>query len=554
MWETANKNFKELYDIAIKVKELQNSGDNKSAFDLYNKKLKRQHMNTRLSIFDIRSRVAVFRVLNEPLQNEILNKAPKNILIIKQSLDNIKEYLEKKKIKLEKDSLNLTENIFIVFIFVVLIGLLSFILSIKINNDIIKSINSFSNKLDEFFKFISFENNIINKAKVESKDEIGEMLINLNKTIDNFNQRMTKNTLVVGEMVLTMDKVEKGMYKCKVKSESKDPQITTLKDTMNNMMDSIRENIAKIEEILKNYENQNLINRVIKPDKITDEMASIITRVNKLGDKLSSNAKENLVNGLALSDKSYNINKNIEKLTSQSKTQTDSLQETTDAVNNITINLRENNNKTTEMKNLAITLKKSAETGNELTKETTIAMDKINESMDLVIESISQIDQIAFQTNILSLNAAVEAATAGEAGKGFAVVAGEVRNLAGRSAETSAQIRKIVDMAKDSSTQGDLIAKDMLKSFTEINNKIMLTSELVEDVSTKTSQQMENMETINNKLIEIDKINHDNFDISIKIKDIAKSMDEMSITLVDDVKKINFENKDAILNSNKKGK
>jgi methyl-accepting chemotaxis protein len=229
------------------------------------------------------------------------------------------------------------------------------------------------------------------------------------------------------------------------------------------------------------------------------------------------------------------------------------LEETTNAVNDITISLRESNQKTQEMRDIAKSLKGSSENGNSLTKKTSVAMDKINESMDAVIEAIAQIDQIAFQTNILSLNAAVEAATAGESGKGFAVVASEVRTLASKSAETSAEIRKIVDMAKDSSTQGDEISKDMLVGFNELNDKIVLTSELISDVSNRTDKQMSAMEIINEKITEIDQITHENFDISIEIKDIAQSIDDMSVNLVDSAQRINFSDKDSILSGKVKG-
>jgi methyl-accepting chemotaxis protein len=74
-------------------------------------------------------------------------------------------------------------------------------------------------------------------------------------------------------------------------------------------------------------------------------------------------------------------------------------------------------------------------------------MTQIDEQVTSISEAIIVIDQIAFQTNILSLNAAVEAATAGEAGKGFAVVAGEVRNLANRSAEAAKEIKDLVEKA-----------------------------------------------------------------------------------------------------------
>ena len=81
----------------------------------------------------------------------------------------------------------------------------------------------------------------------------------------------------------------------------------------------------------------------------------------------------------------------------------------------------------------------SATQGEKLANQTNFAMDEINNQVNLINEAISVIDQIAFQTNILSLNVAVEAATAGEAGKGFAVVAAEVRNLA---SEVQKQLKK----------------------------------------------------------------------------------------------------------------
>ncbi|MDF6903130.1 methyl-accepting chemotaxis protein, partial [Escherichia coli] len=92
-------------------------------------------------------------------------------------------------------------------------------------------------------------------------------------------------------------------------------------------------------------------------------------------------------------------------------------------------------------------LQLSSKDGELLASKTNKAMDDIDKQVNSINEAISVIDQIAFQTNILSLNAAVEAATAGEAGKGFAVVAQEVRNLASRSAEAAREIKAIVENA-----------------------------------------------------------------------------------------------------------
>ncbi|GKT31681.1 hypothetical protein ADUPG1_002087, partial [Aduncisulcus paluster] len=95
------------------------------------------------------------------------------------------------------------------------------------------------------------------------------------------------------------------------------------------------------------------------------------------------------------------------------------------------------------MATYAQTVTSSVSSGEALASQTTLAMDEINTEVTSINEAITVIDQIAFQTNILSLNAAVEAATAGEAGKGFAVVAQEVRNLASRSAEAANEIKKL---------------------------------------------------------------------------------------------------------------
>merc|ERR1711879_149714 len=101
-------------------------------------------------------------------------------------------------------------------------------------------------------------------------------------------------------------------------------------------------------------------------------------------------------------------------------------------------------------------------------------------------------------TNILSLNAAVEAATAGEAGKGFAVVAGEVRNLANRSADAAKEIKNLVESASIKANEGKGIADDMILGYENLSTKINSTTSLIEQVVQSSKEQELGISMINN--------------------------------------------------------
>ena len=136
----------------------------------------------------------------------------------------------------------------------------------------------------------------------------------------------------------------------------------------------------------------------------------------------------------------------------------------------------------------------------QLATKTVSSMDQINEQVTLINDSISVIDQISFQTNILSLNAAVEAATAGEAGKGFAVVAQEVRNLASRSAEAAKDIKDIVQIATSKATEGKEISNNMFVGFEVLNKSITNMTDIIEEVTTSSTEQQHTIKTINDSI------------------------------------------------------
>ncbi|MDX4064280.1 methyl-accepting chemotaxis protein, partial [Aliarcobacter skirrowii] len=165
---------------------------------------------------------------------------------------------------------------------------------------------------------------------------------------------------------------------------------------------------------------------------------------------------------------------------------------------------------------------------------------------NLVNEAIGVIDNIAFQTNILSLNAAVEAATAGEAGKGFAVVAQEVRNLATRSAEAAKEIKEIVERATVKANEGKSIATNMIEGYKNLNNNISSTMNLIADIENASKEQLLGIEQINDAVNQLDQQTQQNAMVASQSHDIALGTDEIARLIVEDADKKEFIGKNEV--------
>ena len=403
-----------------------------------------------------------------------------------------------------------------------------------------KDLENINNYFSQFIKFISYDKSQFDYIESTGNSKVDALFKQWNEEIRMIDKRNKDDMKVLGEIVLTADKVEQGIYKNRIKSSSDNPTISTLKSTLNKMLDSVQDSNARILRVVSSYTKDDFTDSIKVAEHYKDDMKLLMESINVLGNALSKNAKTNFSNGETLEKNANIMTSSMNSLSSKANNQAASLEETAAALEEITSITRNNAQNAAKMAELGQTVKKSVFTGEELASRTASSMDEINQKVNSINEAITVIDQIAFQTNILSLNAAVEAATAGEAGKGFAVVAAEVRNLASRSAEAAREIKHLVQEATVKANDGKTVSSDMIDGYKELNKNISETIHIIEDVSKASKEQMMGIEQINDSVNMLDRVTQENASEANNVKSIANNISLLANDLLNDAKSKKF--------------
>lgn len=235
-----------------------------------------------------------------------------------------------------------------------------------------------------------------------------------------------------------------------------------------------------------------------------------------------------------LSSLSAELTTTAHKLAEGSTEQAASIQETSSTLEESSSMVHQTTQNTKEADNLAKQTKDYANKGNEEMQVMVSSMEELKKSSDEIAKIIRVIDEIAFQTNILSLNAAVEAARAGDAGKGFAVVAEEVRNLAQRSAQAAKDTAVIIESNISLSEKCLAITSQVSSSLVEIRNETNKVSELLEEISTASQEQEIGIAQINQAVSQMEHVIQAN---ATTARESANSADQLG-TYSDTIKGI----------------
>ncbi|PZP13326.1 MAG: chemotaxis protein [Aliarcobacter butzleri] len=401
---------------------------------------------------------------------------------------------------------------------------------------VVGGIDRIKTYIDDLMDFVFFRTNHIRRAEYIKNDDIGEILKKLNKYVEKFDVMRKDDMHVLGEVVIALDKVSQGIYTSQIHADSNNFMIHTLKKVVNQMLATTNKNMEELVKIVGEYAQDDYRSQMDIDPILKGKMLLTMQRINHLGKELNENAKSNLQNGHLLEKNSTTMNKSVESLAAKANEQAASLEQTAAALEEITSITKNNTQNASKMATLSNDVKNSVVLGEKLANQTNLSMDEINTQVTAINEAITVIDQIAFQTNILSLNAAVEAATAGEAGKGFAVVAQEVRNLASRSAEAAREIKDLVENATSKANQGKRISDDMSKGYDNLNKLISETIDIIKDVSVASNEQLQGIEQINDAISMLDRVTQENAHEATKVANIANETLQMAQVLVQNAK------------------
>jgi methyl-accepting chemotaxis protein len=412
----------------------------------------------------------------------------------------------------------------------VTIGLIFFIVR-KATNPIGKLKDGFENLLH------SNDTNI--SLSVESKDEIGEVAILFNAYMDKVRAGLKQDEKVIEEASDILEKTANGFFVYRVNQTASNPHVEDLKNRLNSMILSTKETLDKINETLRYY-SESKFDYKINDEGIYGNLGSLTAGIKLVGNNTSEILAMVMNTGNALNESTQTLSGASNNLSTSSNQQAASLEETAAALEEITSTIQANTQATVRMSQLASNVTKSAKNGQDLANKTAISMDDINKEVSSINVAIEVIDQIAFQTNILSLNAAVEAATAGEAGKGFAVVAAEVRNLANRSAEAAREIKNIVENASKKAKEGKNISDNMIEGYKELNENISNTILTINEVADASKEQERGIIQINDAINLLDQATQKNAQVADQISTMAGNIAQMSNSLVTAASRASF--------------
>jgi methyl-accepting chemotaxis protein len=267
-------------------------------------------------------------------------------------------------------------------------------------------------------------------------------------------------------------------------------------------LESIRSTLVNVSQSL------DLTQKI--PVQRMDEIGHTAVAFNKLLEKIAGVIDTVRAATSAVGTASQQIASGTGDLSNRTSSQAASLEETAASMEQLTSTVGQNADNARQANQLARSASDVAAQGGTVVEQVVVTMGSINESSRKIVDIISVIDGIAFQTNILALNAAVEAARAGEQGRGFAVVATEVRNLAQRSAAAAKEIKALIDDSVEKVGSGTKLVEQAGSTMNEVVASIKQVTDIVGEISAATQEQNDGIAQVHQSITQMDETTQQN--------------------------------------------